>query len=97
MVTLATMRCSCAVASPFAGRTSSYADAVHVLHEYYYLCCRFLLELWNLLEICSYAMYYTCNSCCRENLAQPVINDYRQLVRSGGWWTVVVVRLQDRR
>ena len=41
--------------------------------------------------------WYSCNSCCRENLAQPIICSARQLSRVDGLWTAVVVRSQDRR
>ena len=58
---------------------------IDILHEYqylYYCCC--LLALWNLVQIRTFALYHKCNSCCRENLAQPVVCNSRQLVRVGG-------------
>ena len=91
------MSCYCvlqnyAAASLLVASTSSYAGAAHIL-------ARVLLPLLLLavaVEL-TYAMYYNCNSFCRENLAQPMTSDPRQLGRAGGSWTVVVVQSQDRR
>ena len=88
-VTLAVVSCrtGCPAASLLAACTSSYAGAAHILHEYSY-CTSTAAACWRCGTYYTYvhcSMYVMCyDSCCRENLAQPVVC----ILPFAPWWIV---------